>query len=97
MREFTDQELARRGKLEKIKELGLDPFGQAFKRTAFASEIKDKYKDIPHEDFESMSDEATVAGRIMFIRRMGKWFKNVILYGGFRYVWCRNWTEKRMV
>ena len=72
MREFTDQELVRRSKLEKIKELGIDPFGQAFKRTAFASELKEKYQDVPHDEFENMSDEATVAGRIMFIRKMGK-------------------------
>ena len=42
MREFTEQELVRRQKAEKIRELGIDPFGQRFDRTAFASEIKDK-------------------------------------------------------
>ena len=72
VREFTEQELVRRGKLEKIKELGIDPFGQVFKRTAFASEIKEKYKDVEHEEFENIDDEVVVAGRIMFIRKMGK-------------------------
>ena len=72
MREFTEQELVRRGKLEKFNELGLDPFGHVFKRTAFANELKEKYKDVDHEEFENMTDEATVAGRIMFIRKMGK-------------------------
>ena len=33
MREFTEQELVRREKLTKLKELGLDPFGQRFDRT----------------------------------------------------------------
>ena len=72
MREFTEQELVRREKLEKLKELNLDPFGQAFKRDAFALDLKEKYKDIDHEEFDNMDDTATVAGRIMFIRKMGK-------------------------
>ena len=72
MREFTEQELVRREKCEKLRELGLDPFGHKFERTAKAIEIKEKYKDINHEEFENMTDEAIVAGRIMFIRKMGK-------------------------
>ena len=72
MREFTEQELVRREKLEKLKELNLDPFGEAFKRDAYAQTLKEKYKDIDHEAFENMDDTATVAGRIMFIRKMGK-------------------------
>ncbi|MBP3461767.1 MAG: lysine--tRNA ligase [Bacilli bacterium] len=72
MREFTEQELVRREKLEKLKELNLDPFGEAFKRDAYAETLKEKYKDIDHEAFENMTDTATVAGRIMFIRKMGK-------------------------
>ena len=72
MREFTDQELIRREKAEKLKELGLDPFGQRFERTAFSKEIKEKYQDIEHDEFEKIDDEYTVAGRIMLIRKMGK-------------------------
>jgi lysyl-tRNA synthetase class 2 len=72
MRELTEQELVRREKLERIKELGLDPFGHVFKRDAYALDLKEKYKDIEHEEFENMTDTATVAGRIMFIRKMGK-------------------------
>ena len=72
MREFSDQELVRREKAENIRSLGMDPFGQKFVRTAYAEEIKEKYKDIDHDAFENMDDTATVAGRIMFIRKMGK-------------------------
>ena len=72
MREFTEQELVRREKLEKLKELNLDPYGQSFKRDAYAMQLKEKYKDIDHEAFDDMTDTATVAGRIMFIRKMGK-------------------------
>ena len=72
MREFTEQELVRREKAKNLKALGLDPFGQKFERTHYAKDIKEKYKDISHEEFENLNDMATVAGRIMFIRKMGK-------------------------
>jgi len=72
MREFSEQELVRREKCEKLRELGLDPFGHRFDRKDFAQDIKDKYEMIEHDAFESMNDTATVAGRIMFIRKMGK-------------------------
>ena len=71
-REFTEQELVRREKAKNISELGMDPFGQRFERDSFAKDIKDKYKDVEHDAFENMTDTATVAGRIMFIRKMGK-------------------------
>ncbi|MBR1386470.1 MAG: lysine--tRNA ligase [Bacilli bacterium] len=71
-REFTEQELVRREKAKNIREKGMDPFGHKFVRDSFAMDIKNKYKDIPHDDFENMTDTATVAGRIMFIRKMGK-------------------------
>ncbi len=72
MRELTDQEKVRREKAENIKKLGMDPFGQKFERTDYAIEIKDKFKDIEHDEFENREDYVTVAGRIMFIRKMGK-------------------------
>jgi len=72
MREFTDQELVRREKAESIRSLGIDPFGQKFDRKDFAKDLKEKYANVEHEEFENMTDTATVAGRIMFIRKMGK-------------------------
>ena len=72
MRELTDQELVRREKAENIRNMGMDPFGQKFERTDFAKDIKEKYATVDHEEFENMTDTATVAGRIMFIRKMGK-------------------------
>jgi lysyl-tRNA synthetase, class II len=72
MRDFTDQELVRRNKAEDLRKSGIDPFGHEFKRDAFAADIKTKYQDIPHDEFEKINDEYTIAGRIMFIRKMGK-------------------------
>ena len=71
-RVLTEQEIVRREKAEKIKEMGLDPFGQRFERDSYAEELKEKYKDTTHDEFENMDDTATVVGRIMFIRKMGK-------------------------
>ena len=72
MRELTEQEIVRRDKLNNFKELGIDPFGHRFDRDSFAKDIKEKYGDVDHDEFENMTDTATVAGRIMFIRKMGK-------------------------
>ena len=71
-RDFTEQEIVRRDKAKMIREMGLDPFGERFDRDSFAKDIKEKYENVPHDDFENMNDTATVAGRIMFIRKMGK-------------------------
>ena len=68
----TDQEIVRREKAEKLREMGMDPFGHRFERDAYAADLQEKYKDIPHDDFENITDEYTVVGRIMFIRKMGK-------------------------
>ena len=69
---LTDQELARREKVKKLRELGIDPFGQAFEVTIKSQEIKDKYKGYTHEELEEMNVEVSIAGRIMFLRKMGK-------------------------
>ena len=72
VREFTEQELVRRDKAQKLRELGLDPFGQKYEREDYAIDVNEKYKDVDHDAFENMNDTAKVAGRIMFIRKMGK-------------------------
>ena len=72
MRNLSEQELVRRGKLDNLRELGLDPFGHRYDRSDYALDIKEKYSDVEHDAFESMDDTAKVAGRIMFIRKMGK-------------------------
>ena len=64
MREFTEQEQVRRDKAEKLREMGLDPFGQRFERDSYAADIKEKYQDVDHDAFENMNDTATLAGRM---------------------------------
>ena len=72
MREFTDQELVRREKAEKLRELGLDPFGHRFDTTSNSKDIKEKYENVSKEDLEEQKNEVIIAGRIMSKRRSGK-------------------------
>jgi lysyl-tRNA synthetase class 2 len=69
---LTDQEQARRVKLEKIKELGIDPFGHAFDQTDWSQDIRTKVAGKTHEEVEAMNLKVSIAGRIMFMRVMGK-------------------------
>ncbi len=72
MREFSEQELVRREKISKIKELGIDPFGQRYQVTDFSLDLKNKYGNFSHDELEEKNIIVQVAGRIMFIRKMGK-------------------------
>ena len=71
-RKLSEQELVRREKIDILKAAGYDPFGSRYERDAFAKDIKDKYKDVLPSEFENINDSYRVAGRIMFIRKMGK-------------------------
>ena len=71
-RKLTDQELARREKMNRIKDMNLDPFGHRYDRTDYSNDIKEKYANVEHDELESMDKHVSVAGRIMFMRKMGK-------------------------
>src|SRR5690606_13572484 len=62
----------RRGKLDELRELGVDPFGSKFERTHHAGEILAAYGDRPNEELEPREIEVRIAGRIMQKRGMGK-------------------------
>ncbi len=72
MNELTEQEINRRNKLEKYRELGIDPFGQKYEVKNTAKEVKELGSPYTHEELEEKNIEVSVAGRIMFIRKMGK-------------------------
>ncbi|UTY37792.1 lysine--tRNA ligase [Allocoprobacillus halotolerans] len=71
-RQFSEQELVRREKLDFLRERGIDPFGQRFEVTAFSQDIKNTYAGKTHEELEEAAIEVKVAGRIMTKRRKGK-------------------------
>lgn len=69
---LNDQELVRRQKMEMLREMGIDPFGSAFKRTTNSFELKTKYETATKEELLELNVFATVAGRIMTKRSKGK-------------------------
>ena len=72
MREFTEQELVRREKLNDLKNKGIDPFGSRFDVTTNSKEIKEKYADKTKEELHEVDIPVKVAGRIMTKRGKGK-------------------------
>lgn len=71
-REFSDQELVRRAKAQHLSEQGIDPFGEKFERTDNSESIKAKAGEQTKEELEAKAEVVKTAGRIMFIRVMGK-------------------------
>ncbi|NJC28221.1 lysine--tRNA ligase [Neolewinella antarctica] len=70
--ERSEQELVRRANLEKIRELGIEPFPAAtFAVTHLAKEIN-KTAEFAEDNLSTNLTEVTVAGRVMAQRIMGK-------------------------
>lgn len=72
-RELTEQETVRRNKLEKYRELGIDPFGSKFIQDTNTEELKKRFDCIKTEE-DVPQDQACfhIAGRIVLLRKMGK-------------------------
>jgi lysyl-tRNA synthetase, class II len=70
--ELNDQLRVRREKLNKLREMGIDPFGKRFERTHKAKELFDLYGDLSKEELEEKQIKVSVAGRIMTKRGKGK-------------------------
>lgn len=68
----SDQELARRQKMNALQEQGIDPFGHAFQRSHISNEIRELCGEKSAEELEADALEVSIAGRIMSKRRMGK-------------------------
>lgn len=71
-RQFSEQELVRREKLEELKALGIDPFGQRYDITHYSGDIKKDYESFEKEELHDKAVPTKVAGRIMTKRRQGK-------------------------
>lgn len=72
MREFTEQELVRREKLDFLKEKGIDPFGERFDITSTTKDLKAEFENSTTEELDELKKEVTIAGRIMTKRGKGK-------------------------
>ena len=72
MREFTEQEIVRRQKAQKLIEKNIDPFGSRFDVTSDSKTIKELYGEMSNEELEEKDIDVKVAGRIMTKRGKGK-------------------------
>ena len=72
MKELNDQEINRLEKLKKYQELGIDPFGQAYKVSHSIAEIRALCGKKSEKALAKLNLEVSVAGRIKNIRKMGK-------------------------
>ncbi|RIN77704.1 lysine--tRNA ligase [Staphylococcus simulans] len=72
--EMNDQMQVRRQKLQELIDLGIDPFGQRFDRTASAAELHEKWDAFSKEELHEKEDEShvAIAGRLMTKRGKGK-------------------------
>lgn len=65
--ELSEQEIIRRGSMEQLRQMGIDPYPAAeYVTNAYSKEIKESFKD------EAAPRAVRVAGRIMSRRIMGK-------------------------
>jgi lysyl-tRNA synthetase class 2 len=62
----------RHDKLDRLRALGVDPFGDKFVREQHAKEIYEAYESQSKEELEALGAEVSIAGRIMQKRSMGK-------------------------
>ncbi|MDR2828219.1 MAG: lysine--tRNA ligase [Acholeplasmatales bacterium] len=71
-KDFNIQQLFRIEKLNKLKEMGVDPFGSRYERTHLSSCIKTEYEKYDTEELASLNVNVSVAGRIILKRGQGK-------------------------
>lgn len=69
---LTDQQIVRREKLDKLRAMGIDPFGHAYQRTSNSKIINETYHDYDKETLNELNQEVKIAGRVMTKRLMGK-------------------------
>ncbi|MEO3948092.1 lysine--tRNA ligase [Gorillibacterium sp. CAU 1737] len=70
--ELNELLVIRRDKLDQLRNLGMDPFGQKFERTHAAKDILLAYDAMESEELEAKAPKVSIAGRIMQKRSMGK-------------------------
>jgi len=72
VKELNDQEQFRRDKLAKYVEMGVDPYGQAYKVSHSVADIRALCAKKTAEKLDKMNLIVSIAGRIKALRKMGK-------------------------
>lgn len=60
-RVLNDQQLVRREKMNALREKGIDPFGQAYKRDANSKSLKEAYGECTEEE---LAEKAVIVSEI---------------------------------
>src|SRR5574344_3100364 len=69
---LNDQEIIRREKLQKLIDMGVNPWGERFIRTDSTKTCREKLQGKTNEELQEKPIRVIVAGRIMALRKMGK-------------------------
>jgi len=69
---LSDQELARKSKLERLAQEDIDLFPRKVESTHSAYEIVAAFSSLPTEELEKKKERVMVPGRIISIRKMGR-------------------------
>ncbi|WP_283583131.1 lysine--tRNA ligase [Limosilactobacillus difficilis] len=69
---LNDQMQVRRDKMKKLRDEGIDPFGQKFKRDHLSSEIREEFGDLSEDELAKQENMVTIAGRMIAKRGSGK-------------------------
>lgn len=72
--EINDQITVRREKMQQLIDLGIDPFGEKFERTAYTDVLKEEWDAFSKEGLAEKEEESgtVIAGRLMTKRGKGK-------------------------
>ncbi len=72
MEETNDLIQERQKKLNRLRELGLEPYGMSFAERDKAEDLKNRFNGLSKEELESKGEQGTLAGRIISFRDFGK-------------------------
>ena len=80
----TSQQAERFGHLERLREIGVDPYPPRFEVTHGVRELREEYGALPAEELEATRPPVATAGRVVSIRSFGKASFLVLSGGGAR-------------
>ena len=72
MAKLSEQEIVRRNKMQDLIDMGVNPYGSRYDRTATCGQIEEEYGNCSKEELEEKNVTVKIAGRIMRKRRQGK-------------------------
>lgn len=69
---LNDQLIVRREKMDRLRERGIEPFGDKYERTHEAKDLHEEFEELSKEEIAEKDVHVSIAGRIMTKRGKGK-------------------------